>query len=610
MSDGQREARVAQYGLLPPITGDKLIRDQMRAVARYYNDLIALERVRRSVYRDLRGRHAGLGAFEERVSVLAGELDTLRLSIKVARQESRRRVRDQALDARTRTVHAQLREARSDLSAARLQARENLQLRSAANELDERAKVWAKGLRATTDAYWGSYLLAEASVQQARKASVDPEFRRARGRERVAREWNGSAEGRIGVQIQGGMTIQDLLLGDDTRLRLVDAPASFRGGRTSARGLRRCASKLLYVRVGSEARAPIWAVFPVVFHRDIPSDALIKGATVSLRVEGMRERWVVNFTYTREAAPLPQRGGVVALDLGWRKRPNSELRVAYWADDGGRHGEIAMPRSVTDRLHRARNLRAVQDEHFNRAIAWLRRWLRVNENVPTWLGREQSVLGQWRSHARLRDLVLRWRLARFAGDARIFAQLERWLHRSRHLSQYEDGDRAGALRHRREVYRLVAARLARTYGSVVVEDFDLAEAKRLHAPEQEEDAPAPQRAQLHAAAPGELRLAITQAVVRDGGVVAVLSAVGTTSQCHGCGGACSWNQGQEIWHTCEHCGAVWDQDHNAAINLLRTFVRERFGEQKGSAGSREPPKRAQRFAKRNASPVGSKSVAE
>lgn len=595
------EARVAQYGLLPPIEGRQRVEGQIRASARYYNDLIALERCRREVYRSLRREHVDLQALEARRDALAVELQGLRETILAARKLARHRVATADLDARAKQVQTELRTAREMLKAAQQAARDDPQLREAVRRLDERALIWAKALRATTEAYWGSYLLVEASIEQARKATVDPTFRRARGRERVSHDGQGCAEGRIGVQIQGGMTVDELLGGQDTRLRLTDAPDAYRGKRTSARGLRRCATKLLYIRVGSEGRAPVWAVFPLILHRPIPDGAIIKGASISLRVVGHREAWTANLTYTREAVPMPQRAGTVALDLGWRKRPDASLRVAYWVDDQGRHGEITMPERIRGSLHRARDLQEIQDRHFNRAQKWVVRWLQARgDELPAWLLRERATVGQWRSHERLRRLVHHWRDARFAGDRVIFGALERWMHRSRHLYQYQEGARHGALLHRRELYRLTAAQLARAYGTVIVEQFDLSRAKRLKQPEEGEDAPRAQRSQLHASAPGELRQAITQAVQRDGGIVVALSAIGTTSHCHACGGVCTWDQGEQLWHTCEHCGAFWDQDRNAATNLLRQFC-ERPDDAENTAPTRKPSKRAQRFGKRSAS---------
>jgi hypothetical protein len=564
MAETVREARVVQYGCLDPIEGGELVHKQMRAAHRYQNSLIALERVRRLMYRELRNKYIDLDAVQARYLALANELSGMRQAITAERHQARRRDSADALAERAREVHADLKHARGELKAARAAVRDDPAFKTAVAELDERSHVLAKALRGATECYWGSYLLVEASMDQARKAAIDPSFRR----------WTG--EGRIGVQIQGGMSVQTLFSGEDTRLRIDPVPAD--AWTSSARSVRRKVSRtLLSIRVGSNGRAPIWARFPLVMHRPIPPNATIKAAVVRLRVIGTAKRWSVSLTYTHEAPSLQQRGGTVALDLGWRKRPDASLRVAYWVDDAGDHGEISMPASVRARLRHADGLRKIQDINFNRAIAGLRRWLAIfpAERLPPWLDAERARLGQWRSHERLARLVWRWKHQRFSGDVRIYDLLERWRRKSRHLNQWEANERDGALAHRREVYRVAASKIARCYGTVVLEDFELSKLKRLPAPEEGPPARPAQRAQLHDGAPAVLRQTIEQAATREGGLIVKLSAMGTTSHCHACGGLCAWDQAVDLCHECEHCGARWDQDHNAALNLLHLFVRQR-----------------------------------
>jgi hypothetical protein len=605
--DADQNTRVAQYGCLRPLES-AAIDAQMRAGARYYNELIALERTRRVVYRDLRRQHSPeLDALEADEKALVAQLEEKREAIKGARKEARARAATADLDAEAKQLREQLRTLRTALKEARERAKASPELAKEIEALEARGKVWHRALRATTSAYWGTYLGEEASFQQARKAVVDPTFRRARGFERGTYTGQGAPEGRIGVQLQGGLSVAGLLAGTDTRLRLVDAPASMTGSKRRAR------LRLLYIRIGSEGRAPIWAAVPLVYHRPLPPDAVIKWCTVQRRVEGLDERWVCSITYALPAVPMPMRPGVVAIDLGWRKRPDASLRVAYWVDDQGKHGEICMPEGVRARLRKTRDLREIQDRHFNRIMLRLQGWLRARDAagllVPDWLQGARAWLAQTRSHRRLRELVLHWRQHRFHRDAVIFAAVLHWLHRSRHLYQWEVGAHRGALRARREVYRIAAAKLARSYGTVVVERFDLTAAKRLPAPEDhDEQAPRAQRAQLHQAAPGELRAAIVNAITRDGGVVADVDAAGTTSHCHACGGICVWDQGKSLHHTCEHCGELWDQDFNAATNLLRLWTREQSGDAQHAGGARKPAKRAARFAKRHA-PKGAKDDA-
>lgn len=592
------EARVVKFGCLAPTQGATIVRAQMRAAQRYYNALIALERCRRAVYRDIRGECADFAVIEETVSSLRTELAELRTAIKSERKDARRRVVTKALNDRAKETHERLQLAKSALKDARAKVRDDERLRERVADLDARCKVWAKGLRATTEAYWGTYLLVEASVDQARKATVDPGFRRARGFERTTPVEGWCGEGRIGVQIQGGISIDELYAGQDTRVRLEAVPED--AWHSSSRSVRRkLARSRLWVRVGSEGRSPIWAVFPVLVHRPIPSDARVKGVAVRVEVIGTTERWTASITYTREATPLPQRGGTVALDLGWRKRPDASLRVAYWTDADGRHGEYTMPAAIRERLKHARDLQSIQDTHYNRIQVRLVKWFEHAKSetvrLPAYLADVSRYLAQWRSHERLRRLVLEhWRHQRFAGDEGIYPEIEAWAHQSRHLSQWQRHEHARALGYRREVYRRCAAQLARTYGTVIVEKFDLHQAKRLQAPERDPDSPQPARAQLHASAPGELRHAIQQTVAREGGLVIALGAAGTTTTCHECGCECRWDQAADLRHTCEHCGASWDQDHNAAINLLRAFGRERSGDAQTPAPARSPAKPAKR----------------
>ncbi len=557
-----REVRVHLYGCLRPTRNEENVRAQMLAAHRYQNQLIALERCRRAVYRSLRSELCDLGPFEQAVDARVKELAALRSEINAQRSAARSRLALRAESARAREVYEELRKARALLKEAQRAARENPAFQAAARELDERARTWQRGLRAHCGCFWGTYLAIERAMDQARRSTVDPEFKRWRG------------EGRISVQLQGGLTVEALHRGRDTRARLIPAPARWLGKAKSARGTRHKVRHLLQVRIGSTGaskREPVWAEFPIIMHRPLPDDALLRGIVVRLRKVGLSERWSASFTYAREPVPLPQHGGVVAIDLGWRKRPDNSLRVAYWVDDQGRSGEVRMPARVRARLAYADGLREIQDRRFAKTMTGLRRWLHAAQKrfvLPPFLRDALPYLDQWRSHRRLHALVDAWRSHRFDGDKQIFAALCRWQVKSNHLYTWECHQRSRVLGYRREVYRMAAARFARHYGVAIFEDFDIAKAKRLSLPEQEGNAPRAQRGQLHVSAPGEFRLAVVQAVEREGGVAVKLRNNGTTSTCHQCGCVCKWDQKEDIWHTCEHCGSMWDQDFNAAKNLL------------------------------------------
>jgi transposase len=70
------------------------------------------------------------------------------------------------------------------------------------------------------------------------------------------------------------------------------------------------------------------------------------------------------------------------------------------------------------------------------------------------------------------------------------------------------------------------------------------------------------------AAPGILRQVIENACRRTGVRLERIRARNTTKTCHVCGRIEEWDSAKQIVHTCA-CGATWDQDHNAAVQILR-----------------------------------------
>src|SRR5690606_35252945 len=141
-----------------------------------------------------------------------------------------------------------------------------------------------------------------------------------------------------------------------------------------------------------------------------------------------------------------------------------------------------------------------------------------------------------------------------------------------YLQRYEAGLLRGALGHRREIYRRLAAHLARRYRTLVVDDTDLRALQRSPAPESERTEIDVAKRSQRLAAGSELRAALVSAfgerrVVR-------LSAQDVTRTCHACGSIEQWDRAASgRLHTCSSCGARWDQDDNACRNLLREWSR-------------------------------------
>jgi hypothetical protein len=599
-----KETRVFKYGCRAPTEQGDLVSKSMWLGHRYQNELTAIELARRTAYRNARSKLPAMEPLEAKVAGLVAELEAARSEIKKTRAKARKNVDISALRPRAASLGLELRAARAEVKALREVVARDPELAAHAKAIDEAAHAKMIQARKACGVYWGTYLLAEAAAEASRKVKgFDPSFHRWRG------------DGRIGVQVQGGMTIEQLYACKDTRLRIEPVPFTAHEGKWAeprwqrrfikgapmrsgaARISRRTGQPVvaqqgvmtrLWIRVGSQGpkSEPIWAIFPLYLHRPLPPDAVIKEVTVNRRYIGTHARWSCHLTIVRDnVEALPQRPGVVAVNIGWRNRLEGNLRVGYHVDDKGERGQFLMLASIRARLAHAEHLRSIQDKLFDEIKGRLGLWLAEQTTLPEWTD-PLRTLDKWRSQARLTAIVKQWRDARLPGDEAIFLELEAWRKQARHLYQWESWERTRALDHRKHTYRNIAANLAREYGTLILHQFNIMDVKEKHKTEDKaKDAAPPQRKQLQQGAPGELRLALKHAFAARGGVVLELPSVNITKRCHACKELCVFDAAASVMHTCEHCRTTWDQDDNACMNLLSD---ERSGGDESPEASREP----------------------
>jgi hypothetical protein len=274
--------------------------------------------------------------------------------------------------------------------------------------------------------------------------------------------------------------------------------------------------------------------------------------------------------------------------------------MAEWVGPGptAGSGEVLLPHSWQEEEERLRGVASLRQVKFlalrDRLAAWLlqnptptpslvalaRRTIRSgrDQEAPTDAAVVASLiqsLPEWRSSARLSRLAALWRAAPPEDGESMVAALEAWRVQDRHLGEWVAQARDQMTRRRREVYRTVASRLAAAYGTVIVEKFELPRLGR--EPSRETEADYQQdagRALARMAAPGGLRHALTQAAVREGGRVLTVPAEGTTRVHAPCD---TWLEAdfavsRSVW--CDGCGTMFDQDFNAAENLLRLATGE------------------------------------
>ena len=380
--------------------------------------------------------------------------------------------------------------------------------------------------------YWGTYLGVEDAFSRAEKDTglIAP---------MKFRSWIRS---RHLCQVQ----IQDPKRADNF-FRIEELPCSKTGRRKGQR-------RLLFIRVGSEGRLPIWAKIPYIEHRPIEG----RVRWVALRHETVcgRDQWSVAFTCSDEAPRRRnvRRGSIVAVDVGWRKMEDESIRVAFAQSDRGEIHELRLSSRWSGRTKLIDDLRSIRQQNLNDLLL-------------------QVDLGQVRSAA---GVVRKFR----EDDCAHKERLSEWLKRDRHLWQYQTGNERRAVLHRQNELRVFARELWRRYETVIVKDSSHKEIK------EEKSLPRPARRQGHHAAPGEV-VEWFKAVF--GEHVIVVSAPWTSCICT-CGAVCEPFAG--LLHVCESCGAKTDRDIVSTRNMLTLSRTDPV--QKGTSR-----KRSAKFAKRH-----------
>jgi hypothetical protein len=619
--------RVYRYGLLAPTTHEAIVRELMFAAHGYRNTLVEVERGRRDAARALMASQADVGPLEAEAAASNAALMAVLGALKAAR--ARTRTRSEA-SAQTAAVTAARAAKRTSVAALR----ERRATIRADGAFTARSKaIYAQAMALAANAYehsalkqrqaWGTRALVDEAMEASRKQPLydgsepnDPRFQR----------WTG--EGSLGLQVHqkgaggAGLTVDEVHAGGAGWLAIasgepsaepqVSAKIAAHRARNAARRAVAVASgggstaerTVLRMRIGTAPdRTPIVAEWPMVMHRPLPVGAIVRRAAVSLRKSGPREEWsveitVVTIAIVREAAPdIVADRGAVAIDLGWRKMGDydamtDEIRVGAWLGEDGESGEIRLPSAVISGIRKAEDLRSIRDQAFDVARGALAAWLTSGIVLPPWLVAASTHLPQWKSAARLAALCRRWSANRVDGDAEAFGALEAWRYHDHHLWSWECSQRTGALRRRREVYRVASAELARRYSTLVLEKFRLDKrgfAKRALPEADAENATARSNRQL--CAPGELRLVASNAFRGRGGAVEDVPAHDTTRLCHvaGCGVVEQWDQAAEVRHRCANWHE-WDQDANAAANILARWCERSGGTpEPGTARSGEDP---------------------
>jgi len=386
-----------------------------------------------------------------------------------------------------------------------------------------------------------------------------------------------------------GCSFEDLLTGRVSQLRIapVDEAAWFTT-RANRRKLCRTEVTMRVDRAGNTVRAR------VALDRPVPPEARIKSAQLVWRRVG--ERYLGKLCLTVSTPAVERTNGCTAacgIDVGWRRTDDGGLRVATIVDSYGAVDYLELPSDWMGGMDQVERLsQYIDDATLDIATVLLGR-----DDLPAAVA---DAIKGWRpglgaGHVNARALREAVRAVGFSGlppelccgvkNWRERSERCCWYHRYVHLSTWRDNLRRKLLLRRREIYRITAATLAEHYGLIAIEDLDLA---KLALTKKSDDGRDPAlhaaaRAQRQRACLHELRTELKHQARKRGARLELVDAAGTTITCHSCGAYTEQRtRDRMMLHmACDSCGAVWDQDVNAARNILFAAI--------GASGDVTPP---------------------
>lgn len=537
---------------------DKIVAEQAREILykshTYRNALVELEKKRReSVAETLRQIDPNLFAMEESIAKLEVDKEILKDMIDDARIITRSRAIDANLKLRLVVLKKQLKDLYKQTKIIKKVLYQDPAFKTGQDKIEEDFRNAWRDARKNCGVFWGTYLAIEEARGNDRKGAP-PRFCQF------------ESEGRISVQIQGGCNAADIFSGKSPHVQIDPPPAG--SGKNPYRTAR--------IRIGSDqSKKPIWLQFVVKIHRQLPADSRIKWVWLHAIRIGTHIKWNLQIVMTRSGWDDPARcldeEKTVAIDVGWRKLATG-IRVASWIDNQGKTGEVNIPQEQVDRMLKVRDLRSIRDKKFDDIKSFCVDEMKKYQ-APQWLIDRMAFINNWRSQKRLASIAIFWRNNRFQGDDAFFGNIEAWRRQDKHLYEWERSQAQKFLWWRENLYRNVAAHLSRDYGKAIIEDVDWRIFAKLPDNLSEKEINTYIRWYNKIAAVSYLNTSIKEKMsklVRD-------PPEWTTQACNVCSTVDNFDAEKDLFHTCSKCGTRWDQDNNAAKNLLKWHASGRGG---------------------------------
>ncbi|MDT8840293.1 transposase [Paraburkholderia fungorum] len=313
--------------------------------------------------------------------------------------------------------------------------------------------------------------------------------------------------------------------------------------------------------LGKKRDDKVLASFPMVMHRQLPPDAMIKLARLVTTRVGVSLKYEIHLVVDMGVPLLPKQGELTAaINMGWRITETG-LRVAAIRFSDGSEEVLELPAEWMLRFDYMEDLEAGVRRA---AAADMPLILPELEQAPAKLRHSvERITARPGTALGLRALGEHW-----AREAPLPPHLHAWYHG--HWRKFDEAVnlRKHLLARRTAIYRNFVANLGRRVREITIEQLDLA----ILANRQKNDDSwivEQRRGHRQRAALSTLRAFLSESERAGRFAVHRLSIPYLSQECHICGTRNA--VGSPLMVTCSGCAAQWDQDFNNAANLLRAI---------------------------------------
>ncbi|RLB65745.1 MAG: transposase [Deltaproteobacteria bacterium] len=567
---------IRQYGLLEPLNWDQDCAEHLYLKNKFWNTLVEIERDHRTAYRIVIDADEAVAEMNLKIQDIKDYIFAQDEQRKEARKQhrSKKGSHTKAFDEKMKELKGQVRELSPQAKELRQKVRD--QAKEALGQLEQQRKEAVKKAYQDSGLWWSNYNDVIDRYNTARVRAMKT------GTELKFHRFDGS--GGFRCQIQGGMTVEELLSGryNIAQIRMVDQGcfAELRGGlerkskqsygsRNYKRGYGVLSITVYTDKDEGGKHRRRMLDFAIILHRPLPVEATLKELRVVRKRIGTDFRWDVTFTFTEKAAPIvhthPEK--FCGIKLGW-KAVKGGLRVATIFDGESKPSHIVMPQVIVDKLIYVEGLRARIDTMTNENYEWLLK--QVNEEAPKSLAEVfESLKRAKHPHpAKFAKMVGTW--SNFEGYLPdVFEKADLRQKMCRRLSLEHQNLRDKMLRRREDFYRCRAKEITEEFGVIVLDKMDLRwMATREKANGEPTELHPKARHTRNLAAISVLREWIVKQSAKTGAQINTLN-IASSTICHKCGSKVKAGSG--IVRSCLSCGTSWDKDENAAINLWRAI---------------------------------------